>query len=106
MRRELSVCALLSIASLMTAAVCHRFYPGFGQVLKPLLWPLVVLPFAVRPRLAFGTAFAVPLLSAAVNGMPSWFVALSLSSLSAVVAAALAAATSLARRAVRAEKGS
>jgi len=98
-KHEVSICVLVAALSLVVAAVCHRFAPGFGVTFKPLLWPLAVLPFAVRPRLAFATTFAVPLLSCAVNGMPSLPVALALSAASLAFAAVVVSAARLLRRA-------
>jgi len=91
-------CVVVSALSLAVAAACHRFCPGFGMTFKPLLWPLAVLPFAVRPRLAFATAFAVPLLSCAVNGMPTLPVALLLSAASLVFVAVVVSVGRLLRR--------
>jgi len=98
MKHELFVCVLVASLSLIVAAVCHRFCPGFGMAFKPLLWPLAVLPFMVRPRFAFATAFAVPLLSCAVNGMPTFPVALLLSSASLMFAAVIVSVGRLLRR--------
>jgi len=90
MKKDLFVCVVVAAVSLVVAAVFHRFFPGFGMVFKPLLWPLAVLPFAVRMRFAVATAFLVPLLSCAVNGMPTLPVALLLSAASAGVVLLLA----------------
>jgi len=98
MKNEVLACVLVSAASLIVAAVCHRFAPGFGVAFKPLLWPLAVLPFAVRPQYALPTAFAVPLVSCAVNGMPTLPVALSLAALALAFAAIVGAGFLLVRR--------
>jgi len=95
---ELFVCVLVAVGSLLVAAFCHRFCPGFGIMLKPLLWPLAVLPFAIRLRSALVTAFAVPLVSCAVNGMPTLPVALSLSAVSLVFVAVVVFVGRLLRR--------
>lgn len=84
---EVLVCLVVATVALTVAAGVHRLAPGFGLVFKPLLWPLVVLPFAVRPRLATLTAFAVPLVSSGVTGMPALPMALALSAFAATVAA-------------------
>jgi len=83
-RGELAVCCLVAALSLAVAAAVHRFAPGFGIVFKPLLWPLLVLPFTVRPRYALVTSAVVPLLSCAVTGMPTLPVALTLSACATV----------------------
>jgi len=98
LKREVFFCVLTAAVSLVAAAACHRFAPGFGAMFKPLLWPLAVLPFAVRPRLALTTAFAVPLLSCAVNGMPALPIAMSLSALALAYAAVVGIVCRLARR--------
>jgi len=100
MKNEVLACVLVSAVSLIVAAVCHRFAPGFGVAFKPLLWPLGVLPFAVRPRYALPTAFAVPLVSCAVNGMPTLPVALALSLASLAFAAVVSTVRRLMRRTV------
>ena len=79
MKKDLLISVLVAGVSLISAAVFHRFSPGLGALLKPLLWPLVVLPFLVRPRFTAGTSLSVPLLSCAVNGMPTLAVSVSLS---------------------------
>lgn len=91
MKKNTVYCVSVCAVSLLTAAVCHRFFPGLGPVLKPLYWPVAVLPFVVRPRLAVLSSFALPLLSAAVNGMPQWHTAIGISALSASLAAAVCA---------------
>jgi len=99
MKSEVLACVLVSAASLIVAAVCHRFAPGFGVAFKPLLWPLAALPFMVSPRYALPTAFAVPLVSCAVNGMPTLPVALALSSASLAFSAIVSMVRRLMRRA-------
>jgi len=98
MHRDVFVCLVVASAALLVAAACHRLCPGFGAAFKPLLWPLAVLPFAVRLRFALVTAFAVPLVSCAVNGMPTLPVALSLSSVSLAFAAVAGISRRLLRR--------
>jgi len=101
MNREILVCIFIASVALLVAAACHRLCPGFGAAFKPLLWPLAVLPFAVRLRFALVTAFAVPLVSCAVNGMPTLPVALSLSSVSLAFAAVAGIACRLFHRAFK-----
>lgn len=91
MRKELFYCVIVGAVSLTVAAVCHRFFPGCGPILKPLLWPLAVLPFFVRPTFAASTAVLLPLLSAVVNGMPGWAAAAGLCVFSGAVSFALSA---------------
>ena len=79
MKKEMSICIIVSAVSLIVAAVFHRYFPGFGAAFKPLLWPLIVLPFAVRFRYSVLTGAVVPFLSCVVNGMPTTDVALKLS---------------------------
>ena len=79
MKKETSICIIVSAVSLIVAAVFHRYFPGFGAAFKPLLWPLIVLPFAVRFRYAVLTGAVVPFLSCVVNGMPTAAIALKLS---------------------------
>jgi len=90
MKKDMFVCVAVAAFSLIVAAVFHRFFPGFGMVFKPLLWPLAVLPFMVRARFALLTALIVPLLSCAINGMPSVPVAISLSAFSAIALCGIA----------------
>ena len=91
MKKNTVYCVSVCAVSLLTAAVCHRFFPGLGPVLKPLYWPVAILPFVVRPRMAVLSSLALPLLSAAVNGMPQWHVAIGISILAAVLASAICA---------------
>ena len=79
MKKETSICIVVSAVSLIVAAIFHRYFPGLGAAFKPLLWPLIVLSFAVRFRYAVLTGAIVPFLSCVVNGMPTVFVALKLS---------------------------
>lgn len=98
MKKNVFYCVLVSAVSLAVAAFCHRFYPGLGPVLKPLLWPIAILPFLVRPSAAVPTAAALPLVSAAVNGMPHWHTAFTLCALSAVGTFSLCLAVAFSKR--------
>lgn len=91
MKKETVASVSLVAVSLVAASVCHFFFPGTGALLKPLLWPAFALPFLLRARAAVAVSALVPLLSAAVNGMPAWTVAGALAAASAAVACALAA---------------
>lgn len=79
MKKEMSICIVVSAVSLAVAAVFHCCFPGFGAAFKPLLWPLIILPIAVRFRYAVLTGAVVPFLSCVVNGMPTAVVAVKLS---------------------------
>ena len=91
MKKETTICVFVSAVSLIVAAVLHRYFPGFGAAFKPLLWPLIVLPFAVRFRYAVLTGAVVPFLSCFVNGMPTAVVALKLSLLTVCFMSGVAA---------------
>ena len=90
MKKDVLVSCAVASVSLIVASFFHHFLPGLGVVFKPLLWPLAVLPFCVRLRTAAVTAFVVPLLCSAVNGMPTFPVAMKLSASAAIVVSALA----------------
>lgn len=98
MKKNVFCCVLVSAVSLAVAAVCHRFFPGLGPVLKPLLWPIAILPFLVKPSAAVPTAAILPFISAAVNGMPQWHTAVALSAVSAAVTFSLCLAAAFLKR--------
>lgn len=98
MKKNVFYSVLVAAVSLITAAVCHRFFPGLGPVLKPLLWPIAVLPFLVKPSAAVPTAAILPFISAAVNGMPQWHTAVALSAVSAAVTFSLCLAVAFLKR--------
>ena len=91
MKKDTSICIVVSAVSLVVAAVFHRYFPGFGAAFKPLLWPLIILPFAVRFRYAVLTGAVVPFLSCVINGMPTAVIALKLSLLTVCLMSAVAA---------------
>lgn len=66
--RELAYCGVLGAAALLLPVVFHLL--RLGHVFMPMYLPLMVLAFFVRPLPAATTAFVVPLVSAAVTGMP------------------------------------
>jgi hypothetical protein len=98
MKKNVFYSVLVAAVSLIAAAVCHRFYPGLGPVLKPLLWPTVILPFLVRPSAAVPTVAILPFISAAVNGMPQWHTAVALSAVSTAVTFSLCLAVAFLKR--------
>lgn len=92
--RDLAYCGVLGAAALLLPLVFHLV--RLGHVFMPMYLPLVTLAFFVRPWPAAVTALVVPLLSAAVTGMPPLFppvapvMALELSAMAAVIATVLA----------------
>ncbi|MCX6569894.1 MAG: hypothetical protein NT006_00470 [Candidatus Aminicenantes bacterium] len=91
--RDLAYCGLFGAAALLFPVVFHLV--RLGHVLMPMYLPLVTLAFFVSPRMAAMTAFAVPLLSGAVTGMPPFyppvavFMSLELAAMSFLIAAAV-----------------
>jgi hypothetical protein len=69
--RELAYGGIFGAAALLLPTVFHMLQ--LGRVFMPMYLPLVALAFLVRPRVAVTTALLVPLLSAAVTGMPPLF---------------------------------
>jgi hypothetical protein len=66
--RELALAGLFGAAALLLPTIFHLLQ--LGHAFMPMYIPLVALGFLVRGRVAAATAFLVPLLSAAVTGMP------------------------------------
>jgi hypothetical protein len=66
--RELAYAGLFGAAALLLPVLFHLIH--LGHVFMPMYLPLVTLAFLVRPLPAALTAALVPLLSAAVTGMP------------------------------------
>lgn len=66
--RELAYSGLLGAAALLLPGIFHLL--RLGHVFMPMYLPLVALGFFVGPKSAATTAFIVPLLSAALTGMP------------------------------------
>ncbi len=89
--RELAYCGLFGAAALLLPLLFHLVH--LGRVFMPMYLPLCTLPFFVRPLPAATTAALVPLLSAAVTGMPPFFppvavfMALELAAMAGLVAA-------------------
>jgi hypothetical protein len=69
--RELAYCGLFGAASLLLPLLFHLLH--LGHVFMPMYLPLCTLPFFVRPVPAAITAALVPVLSAAVTGMPPFY---------------------------------
>lgn len=66
--RELSFAGLFGAAALLLPVIFHLL--ALGHALMPMYIPLVALAFLVSAGVATTTAVLVPLLSAAVTGMP------------------------------------
>ncbi len=66
--RELSYAGLFGAAALLLPAVFHLLQ--LGHAFMPMYIPLVALGFLVSGRIAGITGFLVPLISAALTGMP------------------------------------
>ncbi|MBN1959348.1 MAG: hypothetical protein JW841_00250 [Deltaproteobacteria bacterium] len=69
--RELAYCGLFGAASLLLPVLFHMLQ--LGHVFMPMYLPLCTLPFFIRPLPAAITAIIVPLLSAALTGMPPFY---------------------------------
>jgi len=69
--RELAYCGMLGAAALLLPILFHLVH--LGSAFMPMVLPLCVLPFFVRPLPAATTAALVPLLSGALTGMPPFF---------------------------------
>jgi len=69
--RDLAFGGLFGAAALLLPTMFHVLQ--LGHVFMPMYLPLVALAFVVRPRIAVLTALMVPLVSAAVTGMPPLF---------------------------------
>lgn len=69
--RELAYCGLFGAAALLLPVLFHLVH--LGHVFMPMYLPLVTLAFFVRPVPAAVTAILVPVLSAALTGMPPFY---------------------------------
>ena len=69
--RELAYCGLFGAAALLLPTLFHLVH--LGRVFMPMYLPLMALAFFVRPVPAAITAAVVPVLSAALTGMPPFF---------------------------------
>ena len=69
--RELALGGLFGAAALALPVIFHLF--SLGSTLLPMYLPLMALAFVVRPAISASAAFAVPLLSALLTGMPPWY---------------------------------
>lgn len=92
--RELAWGGMFGAAALLLPMVFHVIH--LGSVFMPMYLPLVALAFFVGPATAATTAFAVPLISGALTGMPPFYppVAPVMSIELAAVCAAIAAVRS------------
>jgi hypothetical protein len=66
--RDLAFAGMFGAASLLLPVIFHLLQ--LGHALMPMYIPLVALAFLVKGPVAVTTAFLIPLLSAAVTGMP------------------------------------
>ena len=91
--RDYAYGGLFGAAALLLPAIFHLLH--LGSVFMPMYLPLVALAFVVRPATAACTALLVPLLLAALTGMPPFYppVAIVMSLELAVMAGLIAAAT-------------
>lgn len=91
--RELAYCGAFGAAALLLPVLFHLV--RLGHVFMPMYLPLVTLAFFAPPLPAAATAAVVPLLSAALTGMPplyppvALFMALELSFMAALIAGVL-----------------
>ncbi len=89
--RELAYSGLFGAAALLLPVLFHLV--RLGHVFMPMYLPLCALAFLVRPAPAAATAALVPLLSAALTGMPPFyppiavFMAIELGVMAALIAA-------------------
>jgi len=89
--RELAYAGLFGAAALLLPVLFHLV--RLGHVFMPMYLPLCALAFFVRPAPAAATAALVPLLSAALTGMPPFyppiavFMAIELGVMAALIAA-------------------
>jgi hypothetical protein len=86
--RELSFAGLFGAAALLLPTVFHLLQ--LGHAFMPMYIPLIALAFLVSGRIAAITGFLVPLISAALTGMPPIYPPISL--IMAIEIAAMAAA--------------
>jgi hypothetical protein len=66
--RDLAFAGMFGAAALLLPVIFHLLQ--LGHALMPMYIPLVALAFLVGSPVAMTTAFLIPLLSAAVTGMP------------------------------------
>jgi len=89
--RDLALCGVFGAMGMLLPVVFHMLQ--LGKMFMPMYLPLVTLAFFVRPVATGITAFAVPLLSALLTGMPPFFppvaviMAVELSIMAVVIAA-------------------
>jgi hypothetical protein len=66
--RDLAFAGVFGAAGLLLPFIFHVIH--LGHIFMPMYIPLVALGFLVRPGTAAATGFIVPVLSAALTGMP------------------------------------
>ncbi|MDX9723946.1 MAG: hypothetical protein RBU37_24565 [Myxococcota bacterium] len=90
--RDLAYCGVFGALALLMPVVFHLV--RLGHVFMPMYLPLMALACFVRPMPAASTALFVPLISAAMTGMPPFYppVALGMATELAMMAALFAAA--------------
>ncbi len=66
--RDLAYGGLFGAAALTLPVLFHLLH--LGHVFMPMYLPLMALAFFASPRVCAATAFAIPLLSAVLTGMP------------------------------------
>lgn len=50
MKKELGIFSAVVLVSVVTAHVCHTFFPGVAPAIKPLTWPLFYAAFVVLKK--------------------------------------------------------
>ena len=69
--RDIAYCAIFGAAAMLLPVIFHVF--RLGSFFMPMYLPLVTLSFFVGPIPAMLTALLLPLLSAAITGMPPFY---------------------------------
>jgi len=69
--RDIAYCAIFGAAAMLLPVIFHVFH--LGSMFMPMYLPLVSLSFFVGPIPATLTALLLPLLSAAITGMPPFY---------------------------------
>jgi len=69
--RDIAYCAVFGAAAMLLPVIFHVFH--LGSMFMPMYLPLVTLSFFVGPIPAALTALLLPLLSAAITGMPPFY---------------------------------
>lgn len=88
-KKDLSTCTFFGVTALVAGCLCHKFAPGLGMVIMPMVWPLAVLATRVSMPKAVATAAIVPFVSTVITGMPAMPFVVSFKFAIATAAAAL-----------------